>query len=414
MFIWSVVGELDVVTTARGRVISEGQIKSIQSSVSSSLKHITVKEGDIVKKGDVLFELEDALYAADVDGLNEKISQLEAELSRLRLESGSTSGDLNHGSSLRDKDRYLTEREVRRTRQAALAQKQREFTATLESRKAALASGQSLVEGLELRVAIANEKEQRALAYIDIAVPRFQYFQWKDDALVLQKEISTQRLNNTRLAREIEEAEQRLLQVQSIYQQDVAKDISEKRSSLAQLNTELVKAKKRLADCIIRAPEDGVLQNVLVTTVGAAVSPNDALARLVPTDARLVIEVLIPNEEKGHMQAGQLVAIKFDAFPFQKYGSLKGKLEWISPDAELSTTSNISLLTQSAQLRTLNSYVPQYVYRGRVEAQAESNTLLKLAPGLTAQVDIYTDRRRILDFFLFPLKKVSGEALLIR
>jgi hemolysin D len=414
IFVWSLIGELDVVSSTRGRVISEGQIKSVQSSVSSTIKRIVAKEGDFVKSGDVLFELDDIVFSSEVAALTERIAQLQTELSRLRVESGAPMTIMSSNQSARDDERFNAQQSVRLTRQVSLAQKRNEVSAVLESRRAALESGISSAEGFESRLKLASEKEQRALPYVELSVSRFQYLQWKDDVLALQKELASQRATNNRLVRDIEEARQRFLQVQSGNQEEIAREISEKRSIQAQLQSELTKASKRLADCIVRTPQDGIIQNVLVTTTGASITSNEVLARVVPSNTRLVIEVLIPNEEKGYLQAGQPVDIKLDAFPFQKYGRLSGKLEWISPDAELSTSSNISLLTQAAQLRTLNNFVPQYVYKGRVVAFADTNQTLKLAPGLTAQVDILTDRRRILDFFLFPLRKTVGEALLVR
>ena len=138
------------------------------------------------------------------------------------------------------------------------------------------------------------------------------------------------------------------------------------------------------------------------------------LVQIVPARSRLLVEVLIPNEERGNLRPGQPVDVKLDAFPFQKHGRLQGLLEWVSPDAELSTNANFSLLTEAAQLRALTSSTPQYVFRGHVVIEPASNSALMLAPGLTAQVDIYTDRRRIVDFFLFPLEKATGEAMRVR
>lgn len=411
---WSFVGHLDVVTTARGRVINEGQIKSVQAAVSGSVRTIHAKEGNSVRAGDVLLELDDAVFQADVASLKERGAQLRTELSRLEAEAGGRSEFAREADAGGRDDRYAMQKAVQTTRHLSLQQREQEARATINARRAALASGQSALQGQEARLVIAKEKEQRALPYIDLAIPRFQYLQLKDDVLTLERDIAAQRLTNERLAQEIREAGQRLLQITSVQQQDIAQEISDKRSALAQLAAELSKADKRLSDTRVTAPQDGVIQRVMVTTIGASVTPNDVLLQIVPANTRLLIEVLVPNEEKGYLQIGQPVDIKLDAFPFQKYGRLQGRLEWISPDAELSTGGNISLLTEAAQLRALTTSIPQYVYRGHVVARPESNERLRLTPGLTAQVDIYTDRRRIIDFFLFPLEKVTDEAMRVR
>ncbi len=414
MLAWSFAGHLDVVTTARGRVINEGQIKSVQAAVSSSVRAIHAKDGDSVRAGDVLLELDDAVFQADVASVKERVAQLQTELSRLEAEASGRSEFARQADSGARDDRYAIQRAVQATRQMSLQQRKQEARATVEARRSALASGEFALQGQEARLLIAKEKEQRARPYVDLVMPRFQYLQLKDDVLTLERDIAVQRVTNERLAHELSEAGQRLLQITSVHKQDIAQAISDKRSALVQLYAELSKADKRLSDTRVTAPQDGVVQRVMVTTVGASVTPNDVLLQIVPANARLLIDVLVPNEEKGYLQAGQLVDIKLDAFPFQKFGRLEGRLEWISPDAELSTASNISLLTEAAQVRALTTSIPQYVYRGHVVARPESNQRLRLAPGMTAQVDIYTDRRRIIDFFLFPLERVTDEAMRVR
>lgn len=407
---WSFVGELAVVTSARGRIVSEGQIQSVQAAVSGSARIVHVKEGDTVRAGDVLVTLDDALFRADVESLEERIAQLNAELSRLAAESGA-----RVATDARTLDvRATAQKAVQTARETNLRYRRQELIASLEARRAALASGESALQGQQARLGIAQEKERRALPYVDLDMPRFQYLQLKDDVVALERDIAVQRATNERLAQEITEAQLRLAQVESVQQQEVAREISDKQSAVAVATAELQKAHKKLADTRVRAPESGVVQNVKVTTVGASVSPSSVLVQIVPARSRLLVEVLIPNEERGNLRPGQPVDVKLDAFPFQKHGRLQGLLEWVSPDAELSTNANFSLLTEAAQLRALTSSTPQYVFRGHVVIEPASNSALMLAPGLTAQVDIYTDRRRIVDFFLFPLEKATGEAMRVR
>lgn len=413
---WSFIGELDVVTPVRGRVISDGRSKNIQSAVASSVRKIHVKEGDAVRAGDLLFELDPVLVDADVAALREKSAQLDADLARLEAERRSEPSLRGRPGTDKGTDaaRNQAQQTLLSSRLTSHAQKILEFRAALESRRAALFSGQSTLAGVEARLRIAAEKELRARPYVDVAMPRFQYLQLQDDVVNLEKEVASQKQANARLVSDIDEAQQRLLQVNSARQAEIDVEINEKRSGLAQSRAELSKAEKRAGDIFIKAPEDGIVQKVSVTTVGANVSTNDVLLVLVPTAAAMVIEILIPNEDNGHLRPGQVVDIKLDAFPFQKYGRLTGRVEWVSPDAELSTDSNYPLLTQGTRLRFRNSEMPQYVYRGKVVAQPQSNPNVRLALGLTAQVDIYTDRRRIIDFFLYPLRTMTEDALRVR
>lgn len=414
--IWSCVGEFDVVSTVRGRVISEGYTKTIQAGVAGSISSIRVREGDTVQVGQVLIELDPTLLEAEAASVRERLLEARAELARLVAERDGRSlrvPEAKEGES--DGLQHLAaQRLVLRARQVSYDQRLHEYQAALDSRKAALAGGHSAIQSIERRLAIAREKEQRALPYVDIAVPRFQYLQWKDDLVTLEKEFSAQQLLIQRLARDVEEASQRLLQISSQRDQELSLAAIEKQALVRQLDIELAKAAKRLDEALIRAPEGGVVQKVTPTTIGASVSPQDNLIQLVPSGSQLQLEILIPNEEMGYIQPGHQVDVKFDAFPFQKYGRAKGRLLRISPDAELTTSSRIALLSPAATLRAVGSAAPQYFYRGIVQLEPTPTQMFRVVPGMTAQADIYTDRRRIVDFFLFPTRKWVEEAVRVR
>ncbi|MFM1990399.1 MAG: hypothetical protein RJA99_3356 [Pseudomonadota bacterium] len=414
MLAWSFIGHLDVVTTARGRVITEGLIKSVQPAVIGTVRAIHVRDGDAVRTGDVLLELDDTAFRAEIASISERVEQLQMELSRLEAEAGGRPGFPQSADPGGRGDRYSMQRAVQTTRHESLQHRMQEARSAVDARRAALSSGELALKAQEARLMIAKEKEQRARPYVDVAMPRFQYLQLKDDVLALERDITAQRVTNERLEHEISEARQRLLQVGAAYRLEIAQGISDRRSAVLQLNAELSKAEKRLSDTRVTAPQDGIVQRVMVTTIGAGVAPGDVLLQIVPANARLLLEVLVPNEERGYLQAGQPVDIKLDAFPFQKFGRLEGRLEWVSPDAELSNAGNVSLLTEAAQVRAATGSFPQYMFRGHVVARPESNDRLRLAPGMTAQVDIYTDRRRIIDFFLFPLERATDEAMKVR
>jgi hemolysin D len=143
------------------------------------------------------------------------------------------------------------------------------------------------------------------------------------------------------------------------------------------------------------------------------VGAGDVLVQIVPSNSRLQIDVLIPNEEMGYIRTNRPVDIKFDAFPFQKYGRMAGTLTWVSPDAELVTTSNLPMLSSAATLRVTRGGT-HYFYRGIVQLQPASNPQIQSAPGMTVQADIHTDRRRIIDFLLFPIRQSVEEGLRVR
>ena len=169
------------------------------------------------------------------------------------------------------------------------------------------------------------------------------------------------------------------------------------------------------------------MQKVDVTTVGQVVTPAQSLVTIVPDGIPLVVEASVSNEDIGYLKVGQNVEVKVDTFPFQRYGSLRGTLVSISPDAEdknapardTDTRAGASS-SQSADPTHDPAATPNtgYVYKVRIHTgdahfvvDGESRPVLS---GMTVQADVMTDRRRVIDFFLSPVVKYLDEGMKVR
>lgn len=407
LILWSFFGVLDIFVVARGRFVPSGQLSQVQAGVAGEIVRIHVRDGTFVRANDVMVEIDPTPYSAEVEVLKERISQIEAQLDRLDSETtGAALRDLGG-----DSGRRKMQESILHARAAAVRERSGELKALLDGKAATLAAGLEALENLRARLALAEEKVERAKPNVDTAIPHFQYLQWRAEALELAQSVSIQQGINGRLRTEVEEARQRILQVSSERRTLTAMETSEKSSLLTQLQADLERAQRKLASTRVRAPHDGYVQRVAVTTRGANVGANDLLVVLVPNGVPLVMEVLIPNSERAFLRAGQQVSIKLDAYPFQQYGKIKGRLDWISPDAEFVATDE-SRLPQPAARRT--GATTQYFYRGRALVDDSGASGIHVAPGLTGQVDIQTDQRRVIDFFLFPVRQALDEALTVR
>lgn len=400
LFVWACVAELDVVVTARGRLTSEGNSQPIQAPVSATISQILAREGDTVRAGQVLAQLDVAVISADVMAAQERVEQTQAELARLQEER--TGRALKKQSAM--DERMSAQRELQMARQRVYEQRRGEAAALLASRGSALEAGRMALVGVQRRLAIAKEKVERAQPYVDTALPRFQFLQLRDDLTALERELQVQRQNNVRLEQEIEEARQKLLRVASERDSEISAEIAGRQTRFAEQKAMLDKLRKQMSDATIRSPIDGTVQRSIASRPGSAIAYGQTLFEVVPVDTPLIIEIEIPNAEMGFLRVGQVVDIKLDAFPFQRYGRISGSLAWISPDAERADFDAINL-------KRTSSY-SSYFYRGKVYPQAGS--ALRLAPGMTAQVDIITDRRRVIDFFLFPIRRSIEEGMAVR
>lgn len=404
------MGTIDIVVTAEGKVVADGYTKVVQPSVSGTVRSINVRDGEFVKEGSLLMELDTKMPTADLTAVREKIAQAQAELARLRAERAGKAA-----TYVRDiaPDKRATQEALRQSRQEIFAYRLSEATAAVEEKKRAAEAIRASLDGFELREKVASEKEERARKYVDVAIPRFQYLQWKDELLIIQRELATNRKTYQMYLNQLEEAKRKLSIVTSENQAAILNDINEREALVTQLESELSKAEKRVSDNRVTAPIDGYIQKVYITTLGASVAATDSIVAIVPKDAPLIIEAFLPNGDKGFVRRGQSADIKLDAFPFQKYGKLRGTLTWISPDAEELSNASRPFVSPVSLLRNAGSQVPQLVYRMKIKPQG-ANGQLKLESGMSVKVDVFTDTRRIVDFFLFPVVEAAEDALRVR
>lgn len=396
---WACIGRVDVVVTAPGRIVPDGYSKVIQAPVGGTIERILVREGDFVKAGASLVQLDARIQQAQAAATRERINQLRAELSRLASE---RSGGRPDYGQVPTPGQRATQEALRGHREELFAQRQLEGSAAVNGRRSALEAGRSALAGLQARLKVAREKEEDARPHAGIGIPRFQYLQWKEDLIHVEREIDNQRRINERLQFEYEEAQHRLSVTRAERRAGILAEINDREAQLNQLKSELDMDDKRLADSLVKSPVDGYVQKMHVTAAGASVKATDPLAVVVPKNAPLLVEAYLSNQDRGFVRPGQHVDVKFDAYPFQKYGKLPGTLAWVSPDSEEEPAS------QSTSGKT-----SRWVFRTKIRLQ-QVPPGFELVPGMSVKVDMFTDSRRIIDFFLFPVAESTEGALRVR
>jgi hemolysin D len=177
----------------------------------------------------------------------------------------------------------------------------------------------------------------------------------------------------------------------------------------------------------LRAPVSGLVQKMDVTTLGQLVTPAQSLVTIVPDGMPLIVEATVSNEDIGYLKVGQPVEVKVDTFPFQHYGSLKGTLISISPDAEDKDAASRDTDTRagansqqadSSHDSGNNGHNSGYVYKVHVRTETSHFVVegepRSIGAGMTVQADITMDLRRVIDFFLSPVVKYLDEGMKVR
>src|SRR5258708_888809 len=342
-----------------------------------------------------------------------------------RLEQARLTAELTHGrpqyaATDQSGARITLEEQTRRAREKAHEAKLAQAQATVNEKSQALAAAEATLKKYREITAIAEERESSARRMVDTgAISRIDYLQLKQTLAENANDLATQ-LKTVEQAKATEvEAERNVEQVKRDRVADIYNDLNQRVASEAALKGDMDKSKELLALKWMRAPVSGVVQKIDATTIGQVVTSAQSLVTIVPDGTPLIVEATVSNQDIGYLKAGQPVEIKVDTFPFQKYGTLRGTLTWVSADAEDKNAASSDLDTRSGAHATeepqsaANNQNAGYVYKAHVLTE-QTQFVVEGSPrpmraGMTVQADIVTDRRRVIDFFLSPVVKYLDE-----
>lgn len=388
---WAFLGRVDIVAVAQGRIIPSGHSKPVQALEIGAVSAIHVAEGDLVETGDLLLELDGRRAEADLARRLDERETAAREAERCRRLADALDAGAPPGEPFADsEDPVLRQRwqefgDRLRLLEREHARQQAEYDSSLRQ----LAKLQAVMP-----LVARQAKDHKKLAEQKL-MPEQQYLQTEQQRLELAHDLRTQQsLVEAGLAA-MAETEARMRLVRSEFQRQNEERLQAAEQSLAALEQELRKARTDLETRYIRAPVDGVVQQLAVHSRGAIVTPAQTLMKIVPRDERLEIEAVVENKDIGFVTVGQAVEVKVDTFPFTRYGTLAGRVSKLSADAV------------SDEQRGL-------VYKMRVSLERAVMQIdgreLALVPGMAVSVEAKTGTRRLIEFVLSPLLRHVAEA----
>jgi hemolysin D len=395
---WAVWARLDIVATAQGRLVPATYTKVVQPAEAGVVSQILVKDGDIVRSGQLVLRLDASMAQTDVTAFEQEAMHKEMTIQRIEAELSDRpfvppAGAAPHLAA-QVAAQYMARRQ---SYQDALAQEQ----AALVRAQAELASAQQHLIKLQEVLPIvrgASEKHEQLerAGFISALVAADRRRDLVEKTQELQAQLST--VNGLKAA--IQQSERKVDAVRSGYRTQLENERIETLAQLRRLNQELDKTSIRKGQMAIRAPADGVVKDLAVTSVGAVVQAGALLMNIVPTDEPLLAEVMLGNEDAGFVAVGQKVRVKIAAFPFQKYGLLEGRVSHIGADASELRQGQAA---QPPSYRALIKLARQRFDAPRDEA-------LTLAPGMLLVAEIHQGDRTVMEYLLSPVQKVTSEA----
>ncbi|MGB3165560.1 MAG: HlyD family efflux transporter periplasmic adaptor subunit [Alteraurantiacibacter sp.] len=357
---WSQWAELDQVTRAPGRVVPYARVQVVQSEEGGAIAQIHVREGDLVKAGDLLVELDTVQLTAGVGEARARVAALESRMARIDAELFDKA--LTFPASLRDFPEFTAnQRQLFSRRRAAL----RAETASLA------------------------EMAQLQRQELNLNLP-----------LVETGDVARSEI--IRMERAIVETEGRVSNIRAQYIRDLQTEFAQTEEELVAAQQLLTQREDSLRSASLVAPTDGIVKNVNLTTLGGVLRPGDEVMQIVPTGERLIVEAQVPPRDIAFVSIGQRARVNFDAYDSAVYGSGDGEVVLISPDtiSEQNSDGSANIYYR------VNLEVETTTMRPRNEGER-----INLQPGMTATAEILTGSQTVWEYLTKPLLKTTRQSM---
>lgn len=406
LLVWSCWAELDIVATAQGRLVPLSYTKVVQAAEAGVVSDILVKDGDVVKAGQVLLRLDARLSDSDLQAQRQDVAIKQLTLQRIAAElAGADAGGAMPFTPQAGEGFAALVAQVHgqfRARRQAFVDAQAQETHSLEKARADLGAAEQVYSKLKQTLPIytqsaeAYEKLQKEGFVGEVAAS-----EKRRDWLEKSQDLKAQASTLTSLQAVIDQSGKKLASLRSTYQSQLENERMDTETQLARSAQELDKSTIRSGLLDIRSPTDGVVKDLAITSKNAVVQAGALLMNIVPQAEALQAEVLLANEDVGFVAVGQKAQIKIAAFPFTKYGLLQGRVMHVGADASDPKQNN------SPQAAALT-------YRALVKLDSQSivasGAVLALASGMAATAEIHQGTRTVMAYLLSPVLKVRAES----
>ena len=377
IIIWAMIAKIDVIVVSNGNIVPVDGIKVVDSNVNGEIVSINKGEGDIVKEGDEILILE------NVNGdFEEENIKSELELNKLKLEI--INNKINNTLLDEIYKKYNIDsnkiEEIKLQENIEQSQREEEYNSYLDS----LNKTEEQINEIKKEIDSDKEKYDKLKTETSTIISSY-----KDSILddIKNKENQIKSLENEKedyiKQRENSEQEYKLSMIEKRNQ--IEENIKSEENNLEALENNNSKY-------TIKSPVNGVILNANYNTVGSYINQSKSIAEIVSSDSELKIETYITNKDIARIEKGQKVVIKLEAYDYQKYGTLDGTIDYISPSAIVD--------------KELGA-----VYKVKIKFDKNQNSNIDVLPGMTVTLETKSGKQRIIEYFLEPFKKNIDNAL---
>ncbi|MBF0093669.1 MAG: HlyD family type I secretion periplasmic adaptor subunit [Alphaproteobacteria bacterium] len=398
---WASLSEVDRLVVAGGKLVTTASTIVMQPMETSILRGVMAQAGQRVKAGDALAILDSTFASADLVSMRRQIGSLSAQVNRIEAElAGPLSGYSPAGDDSEERVQVAVFQERNEARLSRLAL----YDERISRAKAALGTNLQDHDILRQRVQSLAKIEDMYDQLLEKNIgSKLKALEKHDQRLAIDRELR-QAINRAEELRwEISAVQAEKDDYSRDWRQKTVEELVSARRRRDELADQLAKAELRYKLVTLTTPANAIVLDVVRKSVGSVIKEAEPVVTLVPLDSPLEVEVRIPAADIGYVRQGDPVRIKIDAFPFQRHGTLEGRLRTISADA----FSNEQQAIMAGQ--------PQAYYQARVSLGSMTLKHLpsdtRLTPGMTGQSEIVVGKRSVISYFFYPVFRLFDESI---
>lgn len=404
LLVWALIGRLDIVAVAEGKLVPESYLKIVQPAEAGIVKEILVREGEAVRTGQVLMRMDALISEADLEAVATEYTRKQVQLARIDAELAGKPFQPDFAVPVALGQETGAQYQANRDALAAALAEERSRLSKAQQELAAAHQQRELLEATLPYYREQDKAYERLLK--DGFVGTLMSSDKRRERIEKEQELATQLHLIASAQASIEQSQKKLHQIEADYLRQLHIERGEAQAQIDKLVKELEKQQHRRALLELKAPQDGVIKDLATHTAGTVVQPGTVLASLVPDEEQLKVEVWVSNEDIGFVRPGQAVKLKFAAYPFQKYGMGEGRVEHISADAQSEEEVRDQGLAAGGQ--------PPLRYKALVTIAAnvlESDGIkYPLTVGMHTTAEILLGNRTVAEYLLSPVQKAWHEA----
>jgi len=394
--IWTYFVTLPEYAVSLGQVVPQSQIKVVQHLEGGIVEEIYIRDGDTVKKGDPLVQMNLASSGINREELLVTLDSL--VLTRARLKAQGSGGAIKLPKEAAERQPEMASAEVNTldSQRSELSSSKIVLKRQVEQAKLAIKEFQVALKTKKKDLKIALEKLEISTNLVASAlVTQISHKDAQQLVAQLEGDVDSINVSIPKARSALEETNERLRELDFKFSREAKGQIGDLEQKIASLNERLTKASEQKLRTEIISPIDGVVKNLAFNTIGGVIKAGEAIMEIVPTSETLVIEVHLAPEDRGYVKIGQDALVKVTSYDFVRYGGLQGRVTQVAPDSDLDDSGNpyflVKVETDKAYLGTKEGDLP-------------------ITPGMQASVDIKTGAKSVMEYLIRPVLKIRYEA----